>query len=376
MPLNTTLTGSADVVPGTADDDLVNGLSSTLNATDSLDGGGGHDTLALFGAGTFDLSALAQFTGFEEVNLVNLSGGQDHLTLPDAMDLTVKVSTLEGGSIHLGNGTTDLTLNSNYYQVYASGDASIQVTGNGNSFFLSDGTVYIQSQGIDSNIFNFSTGDVTVDYYNVYGGTFNLSSGSADITYHDADVQFGGQGVVVLSTGQVSIDFGDYTSTAISVNDSSYLNPNNTFTGGHNILFYFNVHDQVIDLTQLANNISNDGSWSFLSSGFSGGGNIFEIDQNTISKFKSFSGEATDILQTAAATLDFTEAFQLGINIVSTNPTGTSFTVADVFSALHVLGGIGNDTLILQSSAFTEDQRDFIFATTSIETITDDSGTY
>ena len=61
------LTTDTDTIVGTGGDDTVNGTSATLNASDSLDGEAGHDTLSLFGSGTFDLSALAQFTGVEEV---------------------------------------------------------------------------------------------------------------------------------------------------------------------------------------------------------------------------------------------------------------------------------------------------------------------
>jgi hypothetical protein len=66
---------------GTSGDDTVNWTASTLNAADSLDGGAGHDTLALFGSGTFNLSALAQFIGIEEVDVTNTSGGASNLVL-------------------------------------------------------------------------------------------------------------------------------------------------------------------------------------------------------------------------------------------------------------------------------------------------------
>ena len=76
-----TLTVDPDTVAAAVDDLTVSGLSTTLNATDNLDGGDGYDVLQLFGSGTFDLSTLVQFTGFEEVDVTNISGGSSSLKL-------------------------------------------------------------------------------------------------------------------------------------------------------------------------------------------------------------------------------------------------------------------------------------------------------
>jgi hypothetical protein len=50
--------------------------------------------------------------------------------------------------------------------------------------------------------------------------------------------------------------------------------------------------------------------------------------------------------------------------------------VGDLGTAFQIAGGPGNDTLIANSFTFTVDQRTAIFATASIETIVDPSGTY
>ena len=68
------LTTGTDTFVGTAAHDTVDATSATLNAPDSLDGGG-YNTLALFGSGNFDLSGLAQFTNFQEVDVTNITGG-------------------------------------------------------------------------------------------------------------------------------------------------------------------------------------------------------------------------------------------------------------------------------------------------------------
>src|SRR3954469_20419033 len=101
------LTTDPDTFVGTGvDDDTVDGTAAALNPTDSLDGGGGHDTLAMFGSGTFDLAALVQFTGFEEVDVTNITGGQSNLTLRNGSALTVNIDnqTGSGGNVNLADG--------------------------------------------------------------------------------------------------------------------------------------------------------------------------------------------------------------------------------------------------------------------------------
>jgi hypothetical protein len=68
-----TLTAGPDTFVGGAEDDTVNGTAATLNAGDSLSGGIGTDTLALYGSGAFRVDQLSAFTGFESTTqLTNL----------------------------------------------------------------------------------------------------------------------------------------------------------------------------------------------------------------------------------------------------------------------------------------------------------------
>src|SRR5207248_1874838 len=60
----------------------------------------------------------------------------------------------------------------------------------------------------------------------------------------------------------------------------------------------------------------------------------------------------------------------------STNLIGTTFSVGDMSTAFQIVGGPGQDTIAAQSLTFTAAQRDAIFATASVETITDSTGTY
>src|SRR5262249_38391430 len=83
-----------------------------------------------------------------------------------------------------------------------------------------------------------------------------------------------------------------------------------------------------------------------------------------------------DQLVTSDAALDLS-SYVSGFTVASTNATGTNFTVHHLHTGLHVAGGPGYDTITAQGFAFDiEGQRNFIFATTSVEKIIDASGTY
>ena len=76
-----TLTTGSDTVTGTDGNDTVNGTAATLNSGDSLTGGAGTDTLALYGSGTFRVDQLATFTGFESITLNNFTSDCANLYL-------------------------------------------------------------------------------------------------------------------------------------------------------------------------------------------------------------------------------------------------------------------------------------------------------
>src|SRR5262249_50913384 len=172
--------------------DTVDATSATPNAPDILDGGGGYNTLALFGSGNFDLSGLAQFTNFQEVDLTNITGGQSNLTLRNGIDLTVNVGNESGsgGTIHLASGATTLNLSStsSNYTVYAStGTATINVNGsyNNDRFYLSSGDVTINISGGVYNYVYTSSGKATVNFGGTsYNNNIFLDGGS--LNYNDA----------------------------------------------------------------------------------------------------------------------------------------------------------------------------------------------
>jgi Bacterial Ig-like domain (group 1)/Bacterial Ig-like domain/FG-GAP-like repeat len=390
------LTTGTDTFAGTGADETVNGTSAALNATDSLDGGTGYDVLALYGPGTFDLSTLAQFTGFEEVDVTNITGGASNLTLRNgsgALTVNVDNSLGGGGTIHLADGTTTLNLGNTYsYTVdEGGGDATVNFTQINNSTFnLSNGasalnggkafdsvfnlasgsTSVIISEGVNDT-FNFSSGNATVDFTVMpfYGSnnTFNLSTGTASIKYTSDYTS----GDFILSTGQATIDLsastGGYSQIVVGIGT---LRSDDVFKGGGSSSFYIADSNGTFDFT--APTLA--GQWSL---SFGGTNDIVDINTATLSHLTSIFGNNGDVLRTADATLDLSHtSVSSGVSIVSTNVAGTTFTVADANTALDVIGGSGNDTLIGQGFAFTASQRATIFAQNSVETITDKSGTY
>jgi hypothetical protein len=95
-----TLTTNADTVAGGAADDTVNGTAATLNASDSLTGGSGFDTLALSGSGSFRVDQLATFAEIERITLNNATNQSTNVTLGNQ---PIEVDTT--GNVSIGVGT-------------------------------------------------------------------------------------------------------------------------------------------------------------------------------------------------------------------------------------------------------------------------------
>ena len=390
VPSSTPLTLFADTFAGTSADETVTGAAATLNAGDQLDGGTGQDTLTLFGGGTFDLSTLSQFAGFETVDLVNISGGRSDLKLRDGVDLTVTVDNEvgSGGTVRLADGTTNLNLGHSVgYAVYG-GTGEATITSNaGGAFILSSGKATISNNGGDGVSFTFSTGDATVNNTGGYYNNYQFSSGSARVIEHSGESNFfslstGTADIVssayfsqfTLSSGKATIDATGYYIN-VYIPDVAVINYDDTLKavgafGGNNPELHIAGTGHELDLTRLT--LYN--TWSLF---IDSNNMIVDVDQPSLSHLRSIAGANGETVRTAAATLDLTHTpVSGGISITSTNTAGTTFTVADITTGLHVIGGAGNDTLVGQGFAFTAGQRAAIFAQGSVETIQDQSGTY
>ncbi|MGN7161776.1 Ig-like domain-containing protein, partial [Sphingomonas sp. SAFR-052] len=104
--------------------------------------------------------------------------------------------------------------------------------------------------------------------------------------------------------------------------------------------------------------------------------NTFLVNSAVMAGVRSWYSSSDNKLNVADSSIDLGSSSLSNFKVISTNVTGTTFTTTSSSTAFQVQGGAGQDTLVLKGSAFTIDQRNAIFATSSIETITDTSGTY
>src|SRR5262245_28501787 len=185
------LTTGKDTFVGGPDDDTLTGTAATVNPGDSLAGGGGNNTLALYGSGTYDLRGLAQFTGFGEIDLVDISaGGQTTLYVPDAPDLLVAARGNNDVVIYTGSGNDTINAagigSAEIHLGSGSGTDAITVTDSGpNQFTLADGIADITVTTSSSNQFTLGSGTAKItatvtDYLG--SNSFTLESVTATIT--------------------------------------------------------------------------------------------------------------------------------------------------------------------------------------------------
>jgi hypothetical protein len=184
-----------------------------------------------------------------------------------------------------------------------------------------------------------------------------------------ASLVLGNQPVEVDVTGQLYIGVSspsNWNGSDIVNGDSSHTWPttNISFTN-----YQYPQQPLTYDLT----------SNSFSHVSIQGGGNDLTllINNADTAGVQSFYGYGTnDELVTAGSTLDLSHSTVSGFRVVSSNPFGTTFTVGDLGTAFQIAGGPRHDTIQTSAFTFTADQRNTIFATASIETIIDPSGTY
>ena len=151
-----TLTTGSDTIAGTAADDTVNGTAATLNPGDSLTGGAGTDTLALYGDGNFRVDQLASFTGFESITLDNATSGDATLYLGKQ---SIAVTGYGSGSEHvfLGSGAVSFRGTDDGYNSIYSNSPSEWNAGNsidGGSYRVE---VYLNRGGYDNVTYDLTT---------------------------------------------------------------------------------------------------------------------------------------------------------------------------------------------------------------------------
>jgi hypothetical protein len=100
-PASYTMSNGMDIVAFAAGSHTVTGRAAAFDATDSVTGGGGTDTLSLIDGGTLKLGALAAFSGFEQLRL------DDHsykITLGDKNVATGQTLAINGANLTASHG--------------------------------------------------------------------------------------------------------------------------------------------------------------------------------------------------------------------------------------------------------------------------------
>jgi autotransporter-associated beta strand protein/probable HAF family extracellular repeat protein len=213
------------------------------------------------------------------------------------------------------------------------------------------------------------SGTFRVDQLASFSGFESIQVDNATNTY--ANLTLGSQPIEVDAIGYLSI----------SVNSRSNWNSSDIITGDPsrpwsstslNFSNYQSYPPPAVTYDLTANTFNNHVSIS------AGGDNISllinSLDTAGVQSFNAWG--VNDRLVTAGSTLDLSHTTVSGFAVVSSNGLGTTFTVGDLGTAFQIAGGAGHDTIVAQGFTFTADQRAAIFATASVETIVDASGTY
>ena len=179
---------------------------------------------------------------------------------------------------------------------------------------------------------------------------------------------------LTLNNQPVEVDVTGYLS--ISVGSASNWNGNDiikgdTLQGWTQLSFYSSSYGTPATYDLTSSTLSHLGT-------ITGGGYTTLLINNSVTAgVQYFNAWGLDNqLVTSEATLDLSQTRVGGFTVVSTNALGTTFTVGDLGTAFQIAGGSGPDTLVAQGFTLTADQRKSIFATSSIETIIDPTGTY
>ena len=318
-----TLTTANDIVGLGATNDQVLGNSLTLNAADQIATGGGSDELLLFGSGAFNLASLASYSGVETVRLINLTANVATLSLKPGVQNNVVVS---------GSGGTNITLN----------DQSSTVAG-------SDG---VDTVTLGNGAATVNTGNNS-DVVNHFAGAATILTGQ-------------GNDVIFLGSGQASVNTGTDQDT-IRI-DRYGFNGTSSIDGGSGSDTLW-VEGTVRDLS--SNTLTNLETLNV-----SSGNAAATLTAAQLAQFTSLTGSVSARITANDAVIDLQGKSISNVTIYSGNAAGSLFKVSSAAAAQQVFGGDGNDTLQVVGVALTADQRDVLFAVSSIETLIDTSGTY
>jgi VCBS repeat-containing protein len=328
-----TLTTGADIISASAANTQFLATAATLNSGDNLDAGAGYDSLVLTaqpGGTSFDLNALAGYSGFEETVIIN------------------------GGSLWLRNGTTT--------SVFATGELEVHLNGTGqaSSIRLGDGNNLV-SVGADTAW----NPNITIDWGDgsdnelafVGNGTYDLRWMTLEGNVFEF-ITVSAPGVVLL-IDNFSLAGAVYgTPGAKLVTAESTLNLSDTM-----------LDDMTVESTN-------------------GTGTRFIVSDNHFNAFQIFGGPGNDTIDTSASIFGFTFTAAERDTIFNEKSIeqihdssgfygdDTANSIAGTPDSDSIFGGAGNDTLAgdAGSDTLTGDSGDDLFLFTNgsgVDAITD-----
>jgi hypothetical protein len=245
----------------------------------------------------------------------------------------------------------------------------------------SGSTVYATADTLNPG--DLLTGGTGIDVLELEGsGYFNVNQLAYFAGFESIKVDNTTSSYAYLTLGSQPIEVDSTGNLAINVNSPSNWNGSDVINGDPSpssvTAIVFNNQNSPssslnYDLTSNTfSHVTIDGS------GYLNGGTVsLKINNTNAAAIQAFTGDGLhDKLVTAESTLDLSHTTVDGFRVTSTNTGGTTFTVADLSTAFQIGGGPGHDTLVAQGFTLTADQRAAIFATSSVETIVDQTATY
>ncbi len=278
---------------------------------------------------------------------------------PSAITLTTGTDTVVCGPGNVTVYGTAATLNAGDSLTGGAGTDVLDLIGSG-TFRVDQLSTFT---GFENITLNNSTWDAAVLY---------LGSQSIAVTAYGVALARAGWDEVFLGTGAATLEGVD---AVISASPSNW-NAANSFAGVGDV--WLNAAGSNGATYDLTTNMFSDVRSVIDESGSNLTLKINSAVAAGVSNFYSnlWPLVPTDQLVTSDAALDLSHSKVQGLTVASTNATGTNFTVGDIGTALEIWGGPGIDTITAPSLGFSADERNFIFATTSVERIVDAFGTY
>ena len=198
----TALPKMATTLVGTAGNDIVSAITNTLVLRDSIDGGGGTNTLTLLGGGTFNLALPKTLANIQQVTAQESTAGTT-VTMRAGLGVTLTVAPAGSGSITIhGAADTDVFNLGGASDTVVLGSAAETVHAGG-------GTALVQATAAQAGalVTGGTTGTTTLEV--TTGGTATLDAADTHLNVTlDAATNLG-LGAATFITAVGSPAFGD-----------------------------------------------------------------------------------------------------------------------------------------------------------------------